>query len=47
MHNLTNQMTPQQLIYAKNSLLDGLADGSIQTVEFSTFKEYLEKIYSK
>ncbi len=38
-------MTTEQLSQARDSLLSGLADGSIKTVEFSTYKEYLEKIY--
>ena len=38
-------MTTEQLVQAKDNLLSGLADGSIKTVEFSTYKEYLEKIY--
>jgi len=38
-------MTPDQLIQAKNNLLNGLADGSIKTIEFSTYKEYLKKIH--
>jgi len=39
-------MTTEQLAQARDNLLNGLADGSIKTVEFSTYKEYLEKIYS-
>ena len=35
-------MNKDQLSQAKDNLLNGLADGSIKTVEFSTFKEYLE-----
>lgn len=38
-------MTPEQLTHAKNNLLEGLKNGNIKTIEFSSFKEYLEKIY--
>ena len=39
-------MTTDELSQAKSSLLNGLADGSIKTVEFKSHQEYLKKIYS-
>lgn len=41
--NITNE----QLLKMKNDLLNGLADGSIKTVECSTHQEYLELMYGK
>lgn len=37
-------MTTKQLSQARDNLLNELADGSIKTMEFSTYKEYLKKI---
>lgn len=38
-------LTQEQLNVMKNDLLNGLKDGSIKTTEFSSFNDYLEKIY--
>jgi len=38
-------MTTEQLAKAKSDLLNGLADGSIKTVECSTHQDYLRMVY--
>lgn len=40
-------ITKKQLIDMKNDLLSGLKDGSIKTIEISSYNDYLEKIYGK
>ena len=38
-------ITQEQLDKMKTDLLCGLKDGSIKTIEFSSYHDYLEKIY--
>ena len=38
-------MNSKQLAQAKESLLNGLADGSIKTVKCTTYQDYLKMVY--
>lgn len=38
-------MITKQLAKAKNDLLNGLANGSIKTVECETYQDYLKMVY--